>query len=950
MRIPAATYRIQFNPAFGFESAKNIVSYLAELGISDLYASPIFKARKGSTHGYDVVDPNQLNPELGTQEEFDALVNDLQQSEMGWVQDIVPNHMAYDSQNRYLMDVLENGPHSEYFEYFDIDWEHPYEDIKGRVLTPMLGDFYGNCLENGEIQLKYEEGQLTVNYYDFRLPIRTESYALLITHDIERLAQTLGRKNPDFVKLLGVLYILKNIPVAESIVQRKDQTNFVKGILWELYTEKPEIQEFIDQNIKIFNGEVGVSESFNLLDSLLTEQFFRLSFWKVGAEELNYRRFFTINELISLKVEIPRVFEVTHKLIRKLVQSKKFTGLRIDHIDGLYNPSQYLHQLRQEMGDTYIVVEKILELEKEYFSRYEELPRNWPIQGTSGYDFLNCVNSIFCFSQGENNRKFDSIYSGFIGKKIGYERLVAQKKRLIADKNLSGDVENLAHLLKRISGKYRYGRDFTLHGLQKAILEVLVLFPVYRTYTDEQGVRERDKGYVREVIEKAKQQIPQLINELNFLERILLLEFEESLTEEEKAEWLHFVMKFQQFSGPLTAKGVEDTTFYVYNRLLSLNEVGGTPPQFGITVSAFHNFNQQWQDHWPHSMNATSSHDTKRSEDVRARINTISEIPEEWEKQVKTWSVLNRSAKSLVNGKEVPDANDEYFLYQTLIGAFPFADHEYSEFVERIKTYVVKAVREAKVYTAWLRPDTAYEEGFVAFVERILQTSEENKFLAEFRPFQQRVAYYGMFNSLSQTLLKITSPGVPDFYQGTELWDLSLVDPDNRRPVDFEQRRTFLQEIKERSKADILSLVSDLMATTEKGKIKLFLTAKALEARNQYLEVFQQGTYVPLQVMGQYQEQIIAFARHYGPSTVVAIAPRFLTNLVEPGTYPLGEEIWQDTRLEIPQGLRATWQDVFTQEIIAESDTIAISQALQNFPVALLISQNEQVDLKRNKY
>jgi (1->4)-alpha-D-glucan 1-alpha-D-glucosylmutase len=939
VRIPSATYRIQFNSSFGFDAARKIVTYLADLGISDLYASPIFKARAGSTHGYDVVDPNQLNPELGTDEDFEVLIGEIQKNEMGWLQDIVPNHMAYDSQNHFLMDVLENGPDSEYFNYFDIDWEHPYGDIKGRVLTPHLGDFYDRCLENSEIQVAYDRSGLSVNYFSLTIPLRIESYAKLITYDLGRLAKVLGRENPDFVKLLGILYILKNIPTEASSKQRRDQCSFVKGLLWELYRDNAKIKNFVDRNIEIFNGEKGNPESFNLLDELLSEQFFRLSFWKVGAEELNYRRFFTVNELICVRAEDSKVFPKTHELILKFVESGKFTGLRIDHIDGLYNPTQYLQKLRNKVGDTYIVVEKILELEKEYFSRYEEMPMDWKIQGTSGYDFLNCVNSVFCFSQGETYLKFSNLYSRFTGLNVSYEQLVSEKKRLIADKNLAGDVENLANLLKRIAGQYRYGRDFTLNGLRKAILEALVGFPVYRTYTNSEKVKESDRIYVRDVIEKAKSHIPQLLNELNFLEKILLLDYEESLTEDDRALWLHFVMRFQQFSGPLMAKGVEDTTLYVYNRLISLNEVGGTPNLFGISTSVFHNFNQKWQDRWPHSMNATSTHDTKRSEDVRARINVISEIPEEWEAQVKVWNELNRPYKIQDRYRTIPDANDEYFLYQNLVGAFPLYDEEYALFVERIKDYVIKAVREAKVHTAWLRPDTDYEDGFISFIEKILDSSPDNPFLAKFRPFQERISYYGMFNSLSQTLLKIASPGVPDFYQGTELWDFSLVDPDNRRPVDFEWRRGALKDIQQRSKTKMSDLIADLMTYIKDGRIKLFLIARSLAARNANLELFQNGAYIPLDVIGEHQERIVAFARHSRQQTAITIVPRFLTSRVEPGTLPLGETVWEDTRIIIPQGLRSAWKDAITDSEISESDTILVGQALQNFPVALLLSQ-----------
>lgn len=939
MRIPSATYRIQFNPNFGFSAAQNIVSYLKALGISDLYASPILKARTGSNHGYDVVDYNQINPELGTEEEFKALVTQLQQEEMGWLQDIVPNHMAYDSQNQFLMDVLEHGPHSDYFDYFDIDWEHPYADIKGRVLTPLLGDFYGNCLERGEIQLQYDREGFSVNYYQLETPLRIESYGKLITYKLEDLSESLGAENPDFIKLLGVLYIVTSITEETEKKQRKDRANFVKAILWELYQSNSKIEDFIHGNIEIFNGEVGHPETFNLLDELLSEQFFRLSFWKVGAEELNYRRFFTINELICLKNENDEVFENTHNFIIDLVNSGQINGLRIDHIDGLYNPQKYLQKLKEEVGETYIVVEKIIELEKEYFGRYQELPSDWPIQGTSGYDFLNCINSLFCYYQEENYRKFTDIYARFTGQSIPYDRVASDNKRLIADKNLAGDVENLANLLKIIAGKYRYSRDFTLNGLRKAILEVLVFFPIYRTYIDSEEIRDSDRDCILEVIQKAKRQVPQLINEIEFIEKILLLDWGDFLPEEDQSLWLHFVMKFQQVSGPLTAKGVEDTALYVYNRLIALNEVGGTPNLFGISASVFHNFNQKRQDRWPHAMNASSTHDTKRSEDIRARIDVISEIPEQWEAEVTTWSYLNQPYRIEANGHWIPDPNDEYFLYQTLVGAFPFFEDEYPEFVERIKSYIVKAVREAKVHTAWLRPDTDYEEGFVTFVEKILTPSPENPFLDKLRAFQKQIAHYGRIYSLSQVLLKIASPGVPDFYQGTELWDLSLVDPDNRRPVNFEQRRSWLADIQQRAETDILGLMADLMADPRDGRIKLFLIARLLAVRNHYLEVFQQGAYIPLQVGGSHQDRALAFARHYRGTTAIAIAPRFLTSLVEPGDFPLGERLWKDTWVEIPQGLCSSWQDGITGLELTEGESISVGQALEYFPVALLIGE-----------
>ncbi|MBW4451797.1 MAG: malto-oligosyltrehalose synthase [Nostoc indistinguendum CM1-VF10] len=932
MRIPTATYRIQFTPQFGFDNAKAIAAYLADLGISDLYASPIFKARSGSTHGYDIVDATQLNPELGTNESFDALASEIQSLGMGWLQDIVPNHMAYSSENDYLMDVLEHGPDSSYTDYFDLSWNAPFGDRQERILAPLLGDFYGASLENGHIQLQYEQNGLTVNYYSLKLPLRLESYTKFITYNLGKLTRTLGRNHPDFIKLLGILYILRSVPSEVAGKQRQDQIAFIKGLVWELYITNDAIREFIDENIQTFNGEPGNSDSFNLLDELLNDQFYRLAFWKVGAEEMNYRRFFTVNELISVKVEEVRVFNNTHSLIQRLVEEGKFTGLRIDHIDGLYNPIQYLERLREKTGDVYITVEKILELT-------EELPENWKIEGTSGYDFLNYVNGVFC--QTENESSFDRIYQNFIGSRVDYASVVKDKKHLILEKNLAGDIDNLALLLKNVSSKYRYGNDFTLNGLKRAIAEVLTLFPIYRTYITPDGIGESDRATIQKVIDQAKEQTPLLHNELTFIEKLMLLEFDNSLTQTEREQWIYFVLRMQQYSGPLMAKGVEDTTLYVYNRLLSLNEVGGNPGHFGIDLAKFHAFNKQHQAIWPHTMNTTATHDTKRGEDVRTRLNVLSELPDEWEQQVNTWSAMNRVHRSYRHGFAMPDRNDEYFLYQTLVGAFPFAEHEHASFVERVKDYIIKAIREAKVHTAWLRPDSEYEEACTSFIEKVLDPSLSREFLEAFRPFQQRIAEYGIFNSLSQTLLKITAPGVPDVYQGTELWELSLVDPDNRRPVDFEQRRTYLSAIREQVKTDALGLIQELLSDKTDGRIKLFLTAQLLQARTNYVSLFQDGDYLPLEVQGTYANHIIAFARREGNQTAIAIAPRFLTSLIQPGDNPLGESVWKDTHLQLPPGTSPTWKNVITQQPLEVTETLSIGSALADFPVALLVSSAE---------
>jgi (1->4)-alpha-D-glucan 1-alpha-D-glucosylmutase len=933
MQIPLATYRVQFNADFGFQAAKAIISYLADLGISDLYASPIFTSRKGSTHGYDVTDPNEINPELGGLKQFEALVQELQQRHVGLLQDIVPNHMAFDSQNYMLVDVLENGPDSQYRDFFDIDWNHPYEGIKGRLLAPFLGKFYGDCLESGELQLRYDQSGISINYYGLSFPLRIESYSHVLMYDLAHLRETLGRDHPDFVKLLGVLYMLKYIPSGEEGRERYDQIKFIKRMLWELWDNSSEVKKFIEKNIEVFNGEPGNPESFNPLDTLLSEQFFRLSYWKVGNEELNYRRFFTVNDLISLRIEEQTVFDITHELILQLVEEGTLTGLRIDHIDGLYDPARYLSRIREHAPEVYLVVEKILE-------PHEELPLSWPIQGTTGYDFMNKVNGLLC--QQSSKHDFDAIYDQFIDRSTSYETLVDQNKRLMIGKHLAGDIDNLANLLKQISDRYRYASDFTMYGLKRALVEILAMFPIYRTYISGEGARKADQEYIKQVLAKARENIPTFHNELLFIEKFLSLEFDDRLTEEDKDQWLHFLMRLQQFTGPLMAKGIEDTVMYVYNRLLSLNEVGSQPSEFGISIEDFHTYNQNHSAQWPHTINATATHDTKRGEDVRARLNVLSEIPQEWEGHIRNWHAINAPLKELVNGLELPDRNGEYLLYQTLLGAFPFDPAEYPAFVERVKAYIIKASREAKVHTSWERPEEAYETAFLQFVDRLLKDDKDNLFLHEFRPLQQKIQHYGVFNSLSQTLLKITSPGVPDFYQGTELWDLSLVDPDNRRPVDYQTRLTYLKEIKARAETDILDLITDLLKSPEDGRIKLFLIHQALQTRRTYSELFQRGGYQKLTVVGSLKTHVVTFARDMGDTRAIAIVPRLLTSLIKEGEYPLGEQVWHETRILQPPGSSSIWQDAITGQEFQGEETLWLKEILRHFPVALLIGKVEQ--------
>ncbi|MEN9229288.1 MAG: malto-oligosyltrehalose synthase [Thermostichus sp. DG02_5_bins_236] len=932
MRIPTSTYRIQFHAGFDFEAARQIVPYLKALGISDVYASPIFRARKGSTHGYDVVDPGQINPELGGSEKFEELWEALNQQQMGWIQDIVPNHMAYDGQNQMLMDVLESGPNSDFIDYFDVNWNHSYLGIQGRILAPFLGDFYDKCLESGQIQLRYDADGLSINYYTLKFPLNIDTYADVFTYNLSKLRRKLGRSHPDYIKLLGILFSLKFIPSKEDLLERTDQINFAKHSLWELYTSSQPVQNFFDENIDNFNGKPGDPSSFDLLDDLLARQNFRISFWKVGAEEINYRRFFTINELISLRIEDREVFRKTHQLILRLVEQGRFTGLRIDHIDGLFNPEEYLHRLRERCPETYIVVEKILESE-------ESLPKQWPVQGTTGYDFLIKMNAIFC--QTKHAHTFDSLYHHFTKLQQSPEQIIEEKKRLIIERNLSGDMDNLAFLLKQITSHHRYANDFTLYSLRRALVEVLVCFPVYRVYIREGVLESEGQQIIRQAVEQAKENLPILVNELNFIERFLCLEFLDNLSEQEKEEQIYFAMRLQQLAGPLMAKGVEDTAFYVYNRLLSLNEVGGNPCRFGLSVQDFHPFNQERAAHWPLAMNASATHDTKRGEDTRARLNVLSEIPDEWERHIKLWHELNANYKvrsKKAKRSELPDRNDEYSLYQTLLGSYPFQPEELPEFVQRVKEYMIKAVREAKVHTAWLRPDTDYEEATTAFIDQILQST--NPFLESFLPFQRKIAHFGIFNSLSQTLVKLTSPGIPDIYQGTELWDLSMVDPDNRRPVDFSRRLAYLEEIQRRAKQEPQRLIEDLLLHRSDGRIKLFLLRQALKMRQEQPQLFHKGEYTPLQITGSHREHVVAFARHQGKQVLITVVPRLLTQLINETQDPFGEAIWKDTQIHLPRWKRVEWVNELTNEEIPAGETISTGLALNTFPVAMLYGQS----------
>ncbi|MBI1921417.1 MAG: malto-oligosyltrehalose synthase [Geobacter sp.] len=978
-RIPLATYRLQLNRGFNFAAARDILPYLDDLGITDIYASPIFAAREGSPHGYDIVDHNALNREIGTEEEFGELCGGLGSLGMGLVMDFVPNHMCIESSaNARWMDVLENGPASQNAYFFDIDWEPVKKELRNKVLLPLLAGQYGNALENGELALGFHQGAFYIHYGEFRLPVEPASYLHILHHRLEELKEPVPADAPLLLELLSIITSLEHLPSTteqdpDKREERYREKEIVKNRLARLCEKSPEIAGFIGENVRIFNGIKGEPASFDLLDGLMREQAYRLSFWRVATEEINYRRFFDINGLGAIRMEDPLVFKETHLLLFRLIREGKITGVRVDHIDGLYDPYAYLHRLQKgcftqlrlaensgmpaddetaaegalgrEYDEAvaanpaikafYIIGEKIL-------LKGERLPEDWPVFSTTGYDFLNTLNGIFVDT--DSARKFDRTYDRFGGGSINFQEVIYEKKKLVMQVAMSGEINTLGHQLNAISERDRLTRDFTLNSLTRAISEVIACFPVYRTYTNSMQVREKDSQYVEEAVARAKRKNPAISAYIfDFLRDVLLLRLPEHATEGNRMEWLHFVMRFQQITGPIMAKGVEDTAFYVYNRLASLNEVGGTPDRFGTPLDTFHGQNLERLKSFPHSLTATSTHDSKRGEDVRARLSALSEVPDEWRKALLTFRAARRK-RELVEGEPVPSRNEEYLLYQTLLGAWPTGPMDeaaIAAFGERITDYMTKGVREAKVNSSWINPNIPYEEALAAFIAAILA---DKRFMREFRPFQERIARLGMFTSLSQTLLKITSPGVPDFYQGTELWDLTLVDPDNRRPVDFGLRREALSGLARREKEiGPLELIRELLAGWEDGRIKLYITLRTLNFRRENRELFENGDYLPLEVSGEKERHVCAFARRQGGKSAIAVAPRFFAALVpEPGMLPCGEGIWGETFVTIPEETPGTlYRNIFTNETVTaiERDgktTLPLAAVFTGAPVALL--------------
>jgi len=950
LRIPVATYRLQFNGQFRFEHARKLADYLHGLGITDIYASPLLQARRGSSHGYDVTDPSRLNTEIGTEQELEALTAELRGRGMGLLLDIVPNHMAASSENPWWMGVLENGASSTFASFFDIDWHPPRISLQNKVLLPILGGPYAQALENKELRLAFEANGFFIHYYDAKLPVAPKSYSPVLQHRLDELEHKLGTDHPAIRELEGILAALTALPdrvglSTEMAGERRLQREAVKERLWSLYQSSPEIREFLSENVRIFNGHKRERGSFLLLDRLLSDQAYLLSYWLSVNAEINYRRFFTITDLVGVRVEDPLVFEAEHSVVVRMIEADLVTGLRVDHIDGLRDPLGYLRRLQQRVSPNgprrghprfYIIVEKIL-------SNGEKLPAEWPVCGTTGYDFLNQLNGIFLDPHG--CEKLNDVYESFVGARSRYEDLVYEKKKEVMETLLAVEMRSLGHHLGLLAEQDRYARDLPQADLTRALVETTACLPVYRTYARNFATSSSGRPYVEPALQSARRRNPGLGPQFfDFLGDVLLLRDKVDASAEHREARLAFVIRWQQFTGSIMAKGVEDSALYVYNRLVSLNEVGGAPTSNGVPLPAFHEFCRYRQRHCRHTLSATSTHDTKRAEDVRARINVLSEIPVKWKRALSRWARWNRDKKQMVDGKLVPDPNEEILLYQTMLGAWPLEPDQVPAFRQRLRDYMVKATREAMVHTKWTRPSVRHERALTSFVKSITEESTTNHFLSDFLLLCQEIAYYGALNSLSQLLIKITAPGVPDFYQGAELWDFRLVDPDNRGPVDFEKRSLLLAEIRQASEQNRGAFVASLLDHWQDGRIKLYVTSEALTFRRAHRELFLEGTYESLQASGEKKDRVCALLRRAKHAWAVTVVPRLPTGLARSGRPPIGPRIWTFNHLALPSHAPKNWTNVLTGEELEASGSkgnciLPLDKVLARFPVALLAGE-----------
>jgi (1->4)-alpha-D-glucan 1-alpha-D-glucosylmutase len=927
MSIPRATYRIQLHRGFGFRDAADLVPYLAALGVSHVYCSPYLRARSGSTHGYDIIGHHELNPEIGTRAEYDSFVAALHEHGMGQLMDVVPNHMGVmAADNAWWMDVLENGQASSYADYFDIDWHPASAHLENRLLVPVLGKHYGATLEAGELALSFDavQGTFSVHYFQHRFPIDPRTYP----HVLRRVAGELD----------SVAEAFSRLPSREErnrFEERNAGKEALKDHLAQRCAVNPGLVREIEAAVQQINGRAGEAASFDALHELLDGQAYRLAFWRVASDEINYRRFFDINDLAALRMEKPEVFEATHAFIFELIREGAVDALRIDHPDGLYDPAAYFRRLQEKYlavcGEgkaieprrpMYVVLEKII-------ASFEDMPHSWPVHGSTGYRFANLVNGVFVDES--SARAFTRLYAGYTGVGESFEEIAKRSRHLILRTSLASELTVLANRLARIAHSRRATRDYTLNTLRQALAEVIASFPVYRTYVAEHRSSE-DKRWIEWAIARARRRTRAA--------DMSIFDFVGSALLSDEPEMRAFTMKFQQVTAPVMAKGVEDTSFYIYNRLVSLNDVGGDPATFGHGVNAFHGASAVRTAHWPHTMLATSTHDNKRAEDVRARINVLSEVPAAWRLNLRRWTRMNRSKKTTLEGTQAPSRNDEYLLYQTLLGSFDFPQTagELGEYAKRIESYMLKAVREAKAHSSWINADADYESAVSTFVHGLLKPGR-NIFLERLQEAAKTVGWLGMLNSLSMTVIKLTSPGVPDIYQGSELWDFSLVDPDNRRPVDYEKRRRLLASLPVAGRTSY-ARIRELFLAPHDGRAKLYLIRQLLGHRARNPDFFRNAGYTPLLAEGQRQPNVLCFARKHLDAGLLTVAPRLHASLgLGEGALPIGKAVWGDTKIAVPFLADGTslYDIVSGRRVTIEGNCLAVADVLVDAPVAALV-------------
>ncbi len=946
--IPRATYRIQLNRGFGFRAAAALVPYLARLGVSHCYFSPYLKTRPGSEHGYDVTDHSVLNPELGDDTDYEHLCERLAAEGMSQILDIVPNHVGImGKEGKWWLDVLENGQASSYAEYFDIDWRPVTAKLRDKVLVPVLGDQYGNALHAGELRLEFDEqaGELSVFYFDHRFPVDPSAYPSVLEPGLDRIARRTPEERTSMIELESIIRSLRGLPphTAQNGDEREvrvHETFIAKRRLADLCARSAALAEHVRRNVALHNGTAGERASFERLHQLLERQPYRLAYWRVAADEINYRRFFDINDLAGLRTQNQEVLEATHRKVLAWVAEGKVSGLRIDHPDGLYDPRGYLDWLRTRVGEVgrpnlYVVVEKIL-------AAHEHLPRGWPVQGTTGYEFANAVNGVFVHAPSE--KELDRVYRAFTQERDGFDALLYRCKQQILAFHLSSELTVLANLLNRLAEMRLETRDFTLNGMRGALLELVAAFPVYRSYVTPDHIGDQDRQHIEWAVASTRHSYANRDDGVfDFVKRLLLGQIAEDADAAYRHHAAAFTAKFQQLTAPVMAKALEDTCFYRHVSLLSLNEVGGDPRRFGVTPAAFHRLNELRLQHWPHSMLATSTHDSKRSEDVRARLDVLSEIPLDWGERLTKWRRINRTKRRRLDGRTVPSRHEEYLFYQTLVGTWPVADRAaaMTDYRARIEAYMVKALREAKVNTSWASPDTSYEELALAFVRDSLAEAARNPFVDDVDNLVSAIALPGFLNGLGQTLLKLASPGVPDVYQGNELWDFSLVDPDNRRPVDYAHRAALLAALEDASSDDarVPTLLRELLNNIGDGRAKLYTIWRALGLRAEQPALFERGSYEAVAVRGSRAEHVVAFTRRHEAGRAIVAVGRWFASLPrharESGALERTATFeWGDTVLTLPPG---EYRNVLTMRSVEIGGAgLRADQLFADFPVALL--------------